>query len=418
MARFEICTEAGTYTYDTDPCALRDPDGNRVDLSRFKLDYVDGEVWENQIAFRPGMPVVGKDQPRVLKIQLGLGCNYSCTYCSQGGQQEASTSSRDAEDFDFDWVVGFPEKVEFWGGEPLLYWKKLTILSPKVDKRFGKIKKLIVTNGTLLTREKIDWLKANGFTVAISHDGPGQRLRGADPLEDPETRAIWRYAFDTLGEDVFMLSVLTGVSHDLLEIVVWFGERLGPVRVDIEDVVTDYGGAAMTEEQLRAMYRSVRDYVASGLGLAFPRIRWTALHFMQTLAISKPLSGANQICAMDRKDHLAVDLDGNVLTCQNAGANSGHRIGRIEVLGDVKLDTGVSYMNRPHCHECPVVHTCYGSCMLLNGEAFASSCRASYWYNRAIFEGVFYLLTGLKFSKIRAWQPTFPRRVIPIKVAA
>ena len=416
MARFEICTEAGTYTYDTDPCSLLDPDGQRVDLSRFKLDYVDEKLWENQIAFSPSAPVVGKKQPSVLKIQLGLGCNYSCSYCSQGGQKEASTSSRDAEDFDLDWVIGFPKKVEFWGGEPLLYWKKLTILSEKVDKRFGKIKKLVITNGTLLTREKIDWLKANGFTVAISHDGPGQSLRGDDPLEDPETRAIWRYAFDTLGENVFMLSVLTGISHDLLEIVRWFEARLGEVRVDIEDVVTDYGSAAMTEEQLQDMYRSVRGYVSSGLGLAFPRIRWTALHFMQTLAISKPYAGANQICAMDRKDHLAVDINGNVLTCQNAGAESGHKIGHISALDAVKLDTSTSYMNRPHCRECPVVHTCYGSCMFLKGTDFESSCRTSYWYNRAIFEGLIKLLTGKEVRNIQGWKPASIKRVIPLKV--
>lgn len=416
MARFEIRTEAGTYTYDTDPCALIDPAGQRVDLSKFALDYVAGEVWENQIAFDRDNPVVGKAQPKVLKIQLGLGCNYSCSYCSQGGQQEEATSSQDAEDFSFDWVIGFPEKVEFWGGEPLLYWKKLQALVPKVKARFGKVKLLIVTNGTLLTREKIDWLKANGFTVAISHDGPGQSLRGADPLEDPEMQAIWRYAFDTLDE-VFMLSVLTGKSYDLLEIVMWFEARLGQVRVDIEDVVTDYGGASMSEGELQSMYQSIKKHVASGLGLAFPRIRWTMLHFLQTLAISKPLAGANQICAMDRRDYLAVDLKGNVLTCQNAGAESGHRIGGVADLAGVVLDTATSYMKRPHCHECLVVHACYGSCMFLQDQAFESSCRASYWYNRAIFEGVFCLLTGLIDSKIRAWQPAFPRRVIPIEVA-
>jgi uncharacterized protein len=379
------------------------------------VDCRDEEKDCGQQAFNHAHPVVGKVQPNVLKIQLGLGCNYSCSYCSQRGQQEEATGSLDAEKFDFDWVVGFPEKVEFWGGEPLLYWKKLQILVPKVKARFGNIKMLLVTNGTLLTREKIDWLRDNGFTVAISHDGPGQSLRGEDPLENPETLAIWRYAFATLDE-VFMLSVLTGRSHDLLEIVMWFEARLGQVRVDIEDVVTDYGGVSMTDAELQSMYRSVKKHVASGLGMAFPRIRWTVIHLLQTLAIEKPLLGAHQVCGMDRKDMLAVDLNGNVLTCQNAGAESGHKIGEIRALGKVSLGTGQSYMNRPHCQECLVVHSCYGSCMFLDDAAFTSSCRASYWYNRAVFEGGLTLLTGNQVTAVDGWQPSLAGRTIRIEV--
>jgi len=405
-----------TLTYNTDPCALTWEDGTPVDLKRFAYNYVDAPSQSDQIAFGKDTPVVSKASPRVLKIQLGLGCNYSCSYCSQGGQKEEATSSKDAEEFDFKWVSGCPEKVELWGGEPLLYWKKIEALVPKIHAEFGKIRISIVTNGTLLTKERVDWLYDKGFTMAISHDGPGQHLRGEDPLQDPEKLAVWCYAFEKFGERISINSVLTAYNHDLFDLWMWFEERLGTVKLNVEDIVTDYGGAKMSDEDLMKVYESVKKHASSGLALVFPRVRFAVQQFMETLAIKKPLFGASQVCQMDRKDYVAVDLKGNVLTCQNAGAQD-HTIGNIADLGAVKLDTATSYMNRPNCKSCPVVHLCYGSCMFLEGKDFDSSCRASYWYNRALIEGAIKLLTGSEVFTISGWKPQSAMRVIPIKVA-
>ncbi|BBI61648.1 hypothetical protein HSBAA_29540 [Vreelandella sulfidaeris] len=35
-----------------------------------------------------------------------------------------------------DWLVGQPQRIEFWGGEPLVYWKKLKLLVPALRERF------------------------------------------------------------------------------------------------------------------------------------------------------------------------------------------------------------------------------------------------------------------------------------------
>lgn len=402
-------------TYCNDPCSLKWDDGTPVDLSRFTFKYVNEPHTDNdQIAFNAEHPVLGKTKPRILKIQLGLGCNYSCSYCSQGGQREEASSSQDAENFSFDWVEGMPSKVELWGGEPLLYWKKIEALVPKIHAAFGKIPISLVSNGTLLTKERIDWLHDHGFSIALSHDGPGQHLRGPDPLDDPEQQWMWRYLFEKFGERAAINSVLTAYNHDMFDLWMWFEERIGTVKLNIEDIVTDYGGAKMSDEQLVQVYESVKKHAESGLALVFPRVRWSILQFMATIAAGKPLAGSHQVCGMDRKDQVAVDLHGNVLTCQNAGAKD-HTIGNIANLDAVTLNTSTSFSNRPHCTECPVVHMCYGSCMFLAGKDFESSCRSSYWYNRALLEGAIHLLTGLTVSNIISWKPETVRRVIPIR---
>jgi uncharacterized protein len=418
MANFSITLSDGeTLTYSTDPATLVDSSGNKVDLSRFAYQYVDVPADVGQIPFSQENPVIGKSSaPKVLKIQLGLGCNYACSYCSQGGQKEEATSSKDAETFDLDFVTEVPGKIELWGGEPLLYWKKIEALVAKIDAKWPGVPRSIVSNGSLLTREKVDWLYDHGFSVALSHDGPGQSLRGPDPLDDMEMRLTWQYLFDKFGERAAVNAVLTAKNFDLFLLWMWFEERLGQIKLNIEDIVTDYGGAKMTDAELQEIYRSVKVHASSGLAMVFPRMRWSMLHFMETLAIAKPLAGGHQVCGMDRQDQLAVDLNGNVLTCQNAGAESGHKIGAVSDLKSVALNTATSYMSRPNCGECPVVHLCYGSCMFLGGDDFDSSCRSSYWHNRAMLEGVIKLLTGKEVVSISGWKPAPARRVIPLRV--
>lgn len=407
MAEFLITLNDGSrLVYATDPAHMTHENGERVDLSRFKFEYKSGDFSSGgQAAFSPDAPIIGKTSPRILKIQLGLGCNFACSYCSQGGQKENASSSEDAHEFSLDWVEHAPEKVEFWGGEPLLYWKKLQILVEKINAKWPEVRKSLVTNGTLLTKDKVDWLFENGFSVAISHDGPGQHLRGDDPLKNQHTLAVWRYLFSKFGERAAINSVLTAENHDLAVLLFWFHDHFKNVRVNVEDIVTDYGGASMSDAQLQAVYESVKKHTSTGLAFVFPRIKWAMLQFMATLANEKPLDGSNQVCGMDRQDQIAVDLHGNVLTCQNAGAESGHKIGTTEDLSSVRLNTSTSYMQRESCRKCPVVHLCYGSCMFLSGKDFESSCRSSFWYNRAILDGVVRLLTGKEVVSVSGWVP-------------
>lgn len=83
-------------------------------------------------------------------------------------------------------------KVEFWGGEPLVYWKTLKPLAERIREKFSSWKRKpqfsIITNGSILTDEIIDWLMMLDFSVSISHDGPGQSVRGPDPFDDPEAK--------------------------------------------------------------------------------------------------------------------------------------------------------------------------------------------------------------------------------------
>ncbi|MFV1309892.1 radical SAM protein, partial [Klebsiella pneumoniae] len=127
-----------------------------------------------------------------IKIQLGLSCNFECEYCSQRFVPRAEETNPDYVD-DFvnnmdSWYKGDGDaEFEFWGGEPFVYWKTFKPLAERIKDKYPNSKLSVITNGSLLDKEKNEWLDTLGFQVSISHDGPGQWVRGPDPLDDPES---------------------------------------------------------------------------------------------------------------------------------------------------------------------------------------------------------------------------------------
>ena len=145
---FEIHAERNAndkavFYYNNETNELKDSMGNM-----FQFPQNSNNTWQTltQEEFKP----FDKDRPLkkskdivVLKIQLGLSCNYSCDYCSQKFVERApETSKKDIDAFleKLD-VLNFDErkglKIEFWGGEPFVYWKTLKPLAEALLDRFS-----------------------------------------------------------------------------------------------------------------------------------------------------------------------------------------------------------------------------------------------------------------------------------------
>jgi uncharacterized protein len=384
-------------------------------------------------------PVVAPDTPgrkvrqvHTLKIQLGLRCNYACSYCSQASSvpEAVVTRSADADRFiaELDgWLQGSPARVEFWGGEPLLYFGKLRRLVPALRSRFPQAVLAMVTNGSLLDAEILDFIEANDILVAVSHDGPGQHLRGPDPFDDPvlagRLRELWRRRGPGRHRVTFNV-VLTPANADLAATRAWFADRLGDpdVALDVEGIVGVYdertlgGAGAWTEQQYARMHRGIVDAFQTGASMQFWSLREKARDFVHSLQSHRPAAALGQKCGMDAQDQLAVDLHGHVMTCQNTGAVGRHRIGHVQSLEQARLVTATHWSRRDSCGHCPVLQLCRGSCMYLEGEHFAQSCDNEYRYNLAILAGVLKVATGLDLQAIEGDIRRPPRRrSIPIR---
>jgi sulfatase maturation enzyme AslB (radical SAM superfamily) len=134
--------------------------------------------------------VNGASKIDTLEVVLTAGCNLRCTYCYQNDKKSRRMeweTLRGALDL---LLASRPRKlaVIFLGGEPLL---ELALIRRAVEhvravKRRGKrVSYQLITNGTLLDDEALDFLVENGFDLQVSFDGvrEAQALRGAKTFE-------------------------------------------------------------------------------------------------------------------------------------------------------------------------------------------------------------------------------------------
>ena len=414
MGAFDITLE---WADGTRRALVYDPDTSTiegVDLNFAAFDLQPEErTWGEAVPVAPENPGRKTRAARKIKISMGYSCNRACSYCSQGQGTERATGATishldDAQKFlrtlDTWWDSGDDgrgagTRIEFWGGEPLLYWKKITFLAEAIRERWPKVSFGILTNGDLLTMQKIDWLDRMGFEVGVSHDGPGQHLRGSDPLDTPAVRDALRYLVERLGpKRCAFNAVLTARHYSLAAVESWIADKLGleTVPVCTEGMMWPYDVTGMMlspkGEEHEVIYASLLGEMIDGSALRNHSIWRDVRAFAASLAQRRPATALDQICGMDRDDHIAVDLTGNVYTCQNA-MTPDHRLGDVSAIDDIRLTTSRHHSLRPECRACPVLQLCQGACMFLEDEKFAQACDNSFTYFAALLAGALYHLT-------------------------
>jgi len=355
---------------------------------------------------------LGKVSPRVLKISLGLGCNYECEYCSQRFVPRAGeTNKNDITPFlaGLDsWVTTPPEQIEFWGGEPFVYWKTLKPLAEALRAKFPDALLSTITNGSLLTLEINAWLDEMGFAVGMSHDGPGQWVRGPDPLADAEVRANILDLYRRLNPSgrVSFNAMMNKNNVSRAAVQAFFVELTGDPDVVIGEGsfvdAYDPGGLAnsLQPEEFGAYRRQAFQEIRSGGAKNFINLSDKITGFVKSIETARPAKALSQKCGMDKTDAAAVDLRGNVLTCQNVSAASvapngeAHQIGHVSRFSEVKLNTTTHWSKRKECPECPVLQICQGACMFLQDELWSATCDNSYSDAIPVFTAAIEVLTG------------------------
>jgi uncharacterized protein len=411
MALFKIyglnalTDEKAVFYYDNQTSSLVNENGDSVIPVENTITYTDAEVVSKDL---PGKK---KDIKR-LKISLGLECNYECTYCNQRFVPHAdSTNLNDITPFieSLDsWLKEEPEVIEFWGGEPLVYWKTLKPLAEALRAKFPNTAFSVITNGSLLDDEKNGWLETMGFNVGLSHDGPGYHARGQDPLNDPEKKMAILDLWYRLGPKGRM--TVNAMMHkdntsrgDVEEFLVKeFGENVSIGEGAFIDPY-DEGGVASSLQTVADQYeyrnKSLVD-LRNGKAMRFQIVQTKIGDFIQSIATARPASSVGQKCSMDRSDNMAVDLNGNVITCQNVSAISkgpngeNHKIGHVSDFDNIAMKTSTHWSQREECPNCPVLQICKGSCMFLDGPLWESGCDNAFSDNIPFFAGAIEVLTG------------------------
>jgi len=386
------------------------------------------KTWPDIHQISPENPGKKSNAPTTLKIQLGLKCNYSCSYCLQSSSIEDASVAGLADTREFlsnldSWLQEAPKRIQFWGGEPFVYWAHLKQLVPVLRDKFPDVMFSIITNGSMIDQEKIAFIDKYDITVRVSHDATGQYLRGPDPLDQTEKleqlKELWRIRGDKFGFN----SVITSGNSDVSAISAWFADKMGgPVSVSFEGVVHSYdiqtrdNQADWTAEQYSEMQYHIVKALINGSDIGQNSILGNkARAFLSSLKDRRPSSALGQKCSMDKPEMLAVDLKGNVTTCQNVGAAGKHGIGHVSDMAAVSLDTSWHWSKRDNCSHCPMLQLCQGACMYNEGEDFTLSCENEFHYNWAVMTGALYWATGKLMVGIEGdIRRPVRRKIIPL----
>ena len=411
------------FTYDNETNTITNSEGV---VYEYPKDQIETFVFEGANIFSKDKPLKKSRDIRTLKIQLGLSCNYSCDYCSQRFvERPPETNKKDIDAFmkklENINILDVPgTKLEFWGGEPFVYWKTLKPLVEALNEKFKnytyKPRFSVITNGSLLNDEICDWLFDNNFDVAISHDGPGQDIRGPDPFADPKAKeqVLKFYRRMKKAKRVISFNAMLNV-HNMSRKAIhdWFIDFTGDFSTDLGEggIIDAYDESGQKnalqtkQEHFKFRQTSFNDVIDNEGHSGFGMIRYKLMKFKEAVLSHKPADAVAQKCGMDMEDTITIDLRGDVITCQNtsgseiAGNMESHKGGNLTDYDNVEIKTATHWRNRPHCSECPVVHLCQGACMYLEGENWETSCANSYSDNIALF--------ALVFESITSYVPIF-----------
>lgn len=360
-------------------------------------------------------PIRKSNAPKVLKVQMGLSCNYECNYCLQRFVPHSDEKSKALVPAFIEkvkkYLVGEPDNIQLWGGEPLVYIKTMFPLVEELKKIYPNAVISIITNGALLSDPIVKWILDNDIQVSMSHDGPGQAVRGEDPfkhiLAGPAIKKLY-WALKEKGTPMSINPMIHADNPDREAVQEWIKEAIGDPEVILGEgaVIEVYDEGAKEnalktlEDQLKIRnltYDHLVNHKIDNYGVVHNRMN----EWFNVLSNGRNVDTLPMKCGMDQPESITIDLAGNVLTCQNvssvANAPNGesHCGGTIENIPAVEIKTSVHFQNRDHCSGCPVVQSCKGGCMYLVDDLFYASCNNTYSDHIPFLASAVELMTGL-----------------------
>lgn len=373
----------------------------------------------------------GKD-PNLVKILLGLSCNYECDYCNQKYVPHAEETNpanvQSYVDKMDTWFSGGTDgkgtgtRIEFWGGEPLVYWKTLKPLAESIRAKYPHSQFSMITNGSLLDAEKNKWLIDLEFIIGMSHDGPGQPVRGPDPFDDAASKVAILSLFKELAPKAKMSfnTMLNNKNYSRIEIEKYFitlietnlgSEYLKYLKlgegafVDAYDVGGVGASLSNVEEEINFRNSSYNE-IRSGNVKHFTVVDQKVKDFLLDIKNGTRSETVGQKCGMDKSDAIAMDLNGNILTCQNVSTVSvnpsgiSHHLGTVDDLKSIEVKTATHWSDREECPKCPVLHLCKGACFFLTGPLWETTC------NNAFSDNIVLFTTAIEFAS-NGWTPIY-----------
>ncbi len=303
-------------------------------------------------------------------IMLGFDCNFNCVYCLQGNIQKEVPAPIFSDSF-YAFLDNYPYKnttrLFFWGGEPLLYYSAICKI---VERYTGEFSFGVISNGSLLTQDKVDFFNKHKVHFIFSHD--------AHITKETRKRDLWeeesfRKCFEKLNSRTINVTV-TSKSKPFSGIFSYYPEdediNINPIINTLDNEESRKLASFEPEKIKRDISYLVEGFEKGRVSETnnFKKLLTALLRFLET---GDKLERCFD-CVYGAKT-FNIDTQGNVYVCHN----STDRVGTVEDPYEeiaFRIRQIVSKV-REGCSDCKLNTVCGGSCYILQGYGREQQCK-------------------------------------------
>lgn len=321
-------------------------------------------------------------------LMLGSSCNFKCSYCVEHIYKPDVGSGLDYKCLEFLKSVSVgnivPCEIKFYGGEPLLYYKQIQSV---VEALGSKFLYRIITNGSLLTREIVEFCNRHDVGVIVSWDGKGSvKSRGLDVFSVNKDNLL---ALNNLSiHTVFnKYSPVKETLYDVIHLDDEYYERTGRRLYFGCDMVYPYdeNGNEVYDVNFIRLKGDIdflfRQYLNGDRNNVLTHFvnRYYSLYKGYMLKDSFCLDVGDRRCAYGISS-INLDLEGNLYSCHNDSVSVGNVDSDYGDYLKALLKKDVSMERITRCNNCNVVSLCRGGCKLIDKNGAYCNIMKAYYY--------------------------------------
>lgn len=334
---------------------------------------------------------MGRHKPlKMLVLSLTGKCNFACSYCyAQAHPQESMSLDTAIAAVNLAAGSGEPFVLQFSGGEPLLAFAVMRDTVQYVRRRRIPALMQVQTNASLLSRDKITFLRAAQVGIGVSLDGrpdvndQTRRMSSGEGTSQQILGGIEQLALQ--GVEIGLTCVISRENVSQLAGIIEMAYYLGNVRRIGFDLLRAQGRGNLLpppapesieeglEEALRTAERLGRYTGTTMLIAQLERVETLAQGTRQGFAHCPALTG----------EAAFVDAQGNIYACSSLVGDEKFRLGDVAAgIEESRQQAVVVLMQKSmaFCRECPSFPLCGGGCFARwygaarSGEAYAGEC--------------------------------------------
>lgn len=322
-------------------------------------------------------------------IMLGNSCNMNCAYCLQHPLvHEPLAAQINPEIYDFLEELSVeslqPIHLQFYGGEPLLYFDAIKEVVLEMEKRKLEMTLGVISNGRALTDEMVRFFNSHHFSVCISWDGSHvKETRGYDVFSNPETRerilAIEQLCLSgVISAKAYPKEILDAFQ----EISNEYNEIHGyQVAIDLDEIMdTGLPDRTLLEIDYKRVEQEIREMTLcflehldkTVLPQEYTKFGYISQLFGALKHFYLDCDGkweSSTVQCGNGLSTLNLDLAGNLYPCHNTSCKAGTiHDGYFAYLQKI-LSGDHTREYRKGCLSCPALFFCKGGCKLVGKKA-------------------------------------------------